>query len=52
MISSVEMASYVSPSTLIVRHSELPHAALHGLRPVTAESHSSIGFPESQIRLD
>jgi len=46
------MVSKVVPATLTVRHSDVPQTEQQGLLPTLAPSHSSIGLPAIQMRLD
>jgi hypothetical protein len=46
------MASKVVPSISTVRHGDVPQTEQQGLLPTLAPSHSSIGFPAIQMRLD
>lgn len=46
------MVSKVVPSTSTVRHSDAPQTEQQGLLPTLAPSHSSIGLPAIQMRLD
>lgn len=46
------MVSKVVPSISTVRHSEVPQTEQQGLLPTLAPSHSSIGLPAIQMRLD
>jgi hypothetical protein len=50
--SSSGIASNTSPPTSTVRHADSPETELQRLLPVLAPSHSSIGLPAIQMRLD